>query len=96
MELFINQLLNSAVTILVMLFLPLIWWLVTARKAQNFFLWIGLKRVETEKKATLLLWFLGAAAAFGLTSLLLPLIAKGIEAALATARFSVLGWSAQP
>ena len=96
MELFISQLLSSAATILVMLLLPLIWWLVTARKKQNFFLWIGLKRIRTEKKATLLLWFVGAAAAFGLTSLLLPWIAKGNEAALATARFSGLGWSALP
>ena len=96
MELFINQLLSSIATILVMLLLPLIWWLVTARKAQNFFLWIGLKRVETEKKATLLLWFLGAAAAFGLTSLLLPRLTQGTGAVLATARFSDLGWSALP
>ena len=96
MELFINQLLSSIVTILVMLLLPLIWWLVTARKAQNFFSWIGLKRVETEKKATLLLWFLGAAAAFGLASLLLPWLTQGTGAVLATARFSGLGWSALP
>ena len=96
MKLFINQLFNSAATILVMLLLPLIWWLVTARKEQNFFSWIGLKRIQTEKKAVLLLWFLGAAAAFGLASLLLPWITKGIGAVLATARFSGLGWSALP
>ena len=96
MDLFINQLFSSIATILVMLLLPLIWWLVTARKEQNFFSWIGLKRIQTEKKTTLLLWFLGAAAAFGLTSLLLPWITKGTEAALATARFSGLGWSALP
>ena len=96
MELFINQLSSSIATILAMLLLPLIWWLVTARKEQNFFSWIGLKRIQTEKKTTLLLWFLGAAAAFGLTSLLLPWITKGTEAALATARFSGLSWSALP
>lgn len=96
MELFISQLLSSAATILAMLLLPLIWWFVTARKKQNFFSWIGLKRIRTEKKATLLLWFFGAAVAFGLTSLLLPWIAKGTEDALATARFSGLGWSALP
>ena len=96
MDLFINQLLSSIVTILVMLLLPLIWWLVTARKAQNFFSWIGLKRIQTEKKTTLLLWFLGAAAAFGLASLLLPWLTQGTGAVLATARFSGLGWSALP
>ena len=96
MELFINQLLSSIATILVMLLLPLIWWLVTARKAQNFFSWIGLKRIQTEKKATLLLWFLGAAAAFGLASLLLPWLTQGTGAVLATSRFSGLGWSALP
>ena len=44
MDLFIDQLLSSIATILVMLLLPLIWWLVTARKAQNFFSWIGRPR----------------------------------------------------
>ena len=96
MDLFINQLLSSAATILVMLLLPFFWWLVNARKKQNFFSWIGLKQIQAEKKTTLLLWFFGAAAAFGLTSLLLPWITKGTEAALATARFSGLGWSALP
>lgn len=96
MELFIDQLLSSAATILVMLLLPLIWWLVTARKEQNFFSWIGLKQIRAEKKTTLLLWFVGATAAFGLASLLLPWIAKGNETVLATARFSGLGWSALP
>lgn len=66
------------------------------QKKQNFFSWIGLKKIQTEKKTALLLWFFGAAAAFGLTSLLLPWIAKGTEDALATARFSGLGWSALP
>ena len=65
MDLFIDQLLSSIAKILVMLLLPLIWWLVTARKAQNFFSWIGLKQIQTEKKRALLLWFFGAAAACG-------------------------------
>ena len=96
MELFIDQLLGSAATILLMLLLPFFWWLVTARKAQNFFLWIGLKQIQTEKKRTLLLWFFGAAAAFGLASLLLPRLTQGTGAVLATARFSGLGWRALP
>ena len=96
MELFINQLLSSIATILVMLLLPFFWWLVTARKAQNFFSWIGLKQIQTEKKTTLMLWFFGSAAAFGLTSLLLPRLMQGTGAVLATARFSGLGWSALP
>ena len=96
MKLFIDQLLSNAATILVMLLLPLIWWFITARKKQNFFSWIGLKRIQAEKKTTLLPWFFGAAATFGLISFLLPWITKGTEAALATARFSGLGWSALP
>ena len=79
-----------------MLLLPFFWWLDTARKAQNFFSWIGLKQIQTEKKRALLLWFFGAAAAFGLTSLLLPRLTQGTGAMLATARFSGLGWSALP
>ena len=96
MDLFIEQLLGSAATVFVVLLLPLIWWLVTARKEQNFFSWIGLKRIQTKKRNSLVLWFSGAAAVFGLASLFLPWITKETDAVLATVRFSDLGWSALP
>lgn len=31
-------------------FIPIIWWLLTARKKENFFLWIGLKKVDGDYK----------------------------------------------
>ena len=92
-ELLINQLFSSIATIPVMLLLPLIWWLVTARKAQNFFLWIGLKRIQTEKKTTLLLWFFGAAAAFRLMHGVMFFTAVGaLRATLVTILTGTIGW----
>lgn len=96
MSLLIDQLLSSAATILAILLLPFFWWFVTSRKEQNFFSWIGLKKIQTKKKTTFLLWFFGASVAFGSTSLFLPWMAKGTNAVLATARFSGLGWCAVP
>lgn len=50
MSLFINKLLSSAVQIVLFTLVPFVWWLVTARKKQNFFDWIGLKKPQGGKK----------------------------------------------
>ena len=53
MSLFINKLLSSAVQIVLFTLVPFVWWLVTARKKQNFFDWIGLKKPQGGKKTFL-------------------------------------------
>lgn len=45
---FINQLLNAIIQIIVFAIIPFVWWLITARKKQNFFSWIGLKKPVCE------------------------------------------------
>lgn len=39
-----NALLNSIVQVIFFSIIPLIWWLLTARKKESFFKWIGLKK----------------------------------------------------
>ena len=55
----INELISSVVQVLLFTLIPFIWWLVTARKKENFFSWIGLKKPVGDKK-TILLFILGA------------------------------------
>jgi membrane protease YdiL (CAAX protease family) len=55
----INELISSAVQVLLFTLIPFIWWLITARKRENFFSWIGLKKPVGDKKK-ILLFILGA------------------------------------
>lgn len=40
---FLNQLLNAIIQVLLFSLVPLLWWLVTARKKVAFFDWLGLR-----------------------------------------------------
>ena len=55
---FINQLLNAVIQIVLFAIIPFFWWLFTARKKEGFFSWIGLKRPRCENKKQLALWML--------------------------------------
>ncbi len=55
----VNELISSVVQILLFTLIPFIWWLITARKKENFFSWIGLKKPVGDKKK-ILLFMLGA------------------------------------
>ena len=39
---FINELVGAIAQVLVFSLIPFIWWLITARKKESFFSWIGL------------------------------------------------------
>lgn len=41
---FVNALLNGLFQVVLFTLVPLVWWLVTARKKENFFSWLGLKK----------------------------------------------------
>ena len=43
---FIQQTLNTVIQVMLFSFIPLIWWLCTARKKESFWSWIGLKKVR--------------------------------------------------
>ena len=53
---FLNQLLNAVFQIVLFSLIPLIWWLITAMKKENFFRWLGMKRAECASQKNL--WIL--------------------------------------
>ena len=52
---FLNQLLNAIIQVVLFSIIPFIWWLVTARKKENFFQWLGVKKPECESKKNLII-----------------------------------------
>ena len=48
---FVNELIGAIVQALFFSLIPFIWWLITARKKENFFKWIGFKKIEHEGNA---------------------------------------------
>ena len=52
---FLNQLLNAIIQVVLFSIIPFIWWLVTARKKEKFFEWLGVKKPECESKKNLIL-----------------------------------------
>ena len=50
MSTFITELLSSVVQVLLFSLIPFIVWLLTARKKESFFSWIGFKKVTSDKK----------------------------------------------
>ena len=59
MTLFISKLMNGIMELLIVSVIPFITWLIWSRKKVGFFDWIGLKKVESQKKRRLLLTILG-------------------------------------
>lgn len=74
--------------------IPLIWWLVTARKKENFFRWIGLKPIQG-RWGVAILWVLVFFALCALSQLwVVPsLIPPGVTVQSA---YAGLGWAALP
>ncbi|MCR4946449.1 MAG: CPBP family intramembrane metalloprotease [Lachnospiraceae bacterium] len=94
MSLFISKLISSTIQIILFSLIPFIWWLVKARKKENFFHWIGLKGIEDLKKNKTYLWIAGIAAAFVGLAVFMLYSLKGVETA--TSDFAGLGAAALP
>ena len=69
MTLFISKLMNGIMELLIVSVIPFITWLIWSRKKVGFFDWIGLKKVESQKKRHLLLTILGISLLFLLFSI---------------------------
>ena len=52
---FLNQLINGIIQVVLFSVIPLIWWLITARKKENFFEWLGLKKPGCDSKKELII-----------------------------------------
>lgn len=91
---FINQLLSAVIQVILFSVIPLVWWLVTARKKTGYFKWVGLKLPEGKSKKDItlstLITFAGCFAA-GLAAIRI----RG-DAAAAESVYKGMGISAIP
>ena len=94
MTLFMSKLMSGILELLIVSFLPFITWLIWSRKKVGFFDWIGLKKVESQKKRQLLLTILGISLLFLLFSIVV--FSWFDSSKTATADFSGKGIGAFP
>ncbi len=87
----INKILSSIVEIILVGLVPFIWWLVTARKKENFFKWLGLKKIEKENMKSALIGIFVISILFMLLSIFTLYMMKDVETA--TSEFKGLGMS---
>jgi len=88
MEMFLNELFNSIVQIILFTIIPIIWWLVINRRKENFFKWIGIKKIKDLNHKILFYMIIGILIFFGVGILILYML-RGIETA--TSKFIGLG-----
>jgi CAAX amino terminal protease family. len=89
MELFIKILLSSIIQIILASMIPLIWWLLTARKRTPFTQWIGLKTIKTEQKKKFIWITICISALFLTTAIIILHMVKNVN--MATSQFAGLG-----
>ncbi len=94
MTLFMSKLMSGIMELLIVSVIPFITWLIWSRKKVGFFDWIGLKKVESQKKRQLLLTILGISLLFLLFSIVV--FSWFDSSQTATADFSGKGIGALP
>ena len=91
-----NTIINSIIQVIFFSIIPLIWWLVTARKKESFFKWIGLKKIVINgsmlKFITLIL-IISVGYIFLISIIMSELVSK---TDIATNQFYKQGWVALP
>ena len=88
----VNKIISSIMQIILFSLIPLIWWLITARKKESFFKWIGLKKIEKENKKSSVVNMLVIAISYLIVSFITIYLIKDIETA--TSEFAGMGVSA--
>lgn len=97
MTLFMSKLMSGILELLIVSIIPFITWLIWSRKKVGFFDWIGLKKVESQKKRRLLLTILGISLLFLLFLLFSIVVFSWFDSSkTATAAFSGKGIGALP
>ena len=92
MNLLISKILSSVLQIILFGIIPFVWWFITARKHQKFTEWIGLKKIQGDKKT--LIGIITVSIAFLASGALTLYAIRGIETA--TSEFTGLGMAATP
>jgi len=88
--LLINELFTAIIQLAALSFIPIVWWLITARAKTPFFEWIGLKKPVILNKKSFLVWMIAALLVAASMSLVLdPVLPDNIQ--LANVRFSGKG-----
>ena len=88
----VSKIISSIIEIILISFLPFIWWLISAKKKENFFNWIGLKKIDNKSKKSTLINTIVISLVFMTVSILTLYLIKDIETA--TSEFKGLGISA--
>lgn len=88
----VNKIISSIMQIILFSLIPLIWWLITARKKESFFKWIGLKKIEKENKKSSAVNMLVIAIGYLIVSFITIYLIKDIDTA--TSEFDGMGISA--
>lgn len=96
MGIFISEFTGALFQLVMFALIPFLWWLFSARKRENFFSWIGLKRVNfSGNTGNTLLVTLGATAVYiFLTQILVTRFSEGVTQA--GSNFEGMGLSALP
>ena len=83
MSLFLEELAGAVFQLLIFSIIPFAWWLITARKKESYFKWIGIKKMVHEKRIgnTLLITVLAVAGYTVLTTLCIKMVSDGITTA---------------
>lgn len=86
----INTSISAVLQVIMATSIPLIWWVVIARKEVTFFQWIGLKKPQLYNKKKYFILFSGAVILFCMMSFtIIPMISNAQN--LATSRFTNQG-----
>ena len=88
----VSKIISSIIEIILISFLPFIWWLISAKKKENFFNWIGLKKIDNKNKKSTLINTIVISLVFMTVSIITLYLIKDIETA--TSEFKGLGISA--
>ena len=88
----VSKIISSIIEIILISFLPFIWWLISAKKKENFFNWIGFKKIDNKNKKSTLINTIVISLVFMTVSILTLYLIKDIETA--TSEFKGLGISA--
>lgn len=95
MQMLLDEIIRAVSQIIILSAIPFLVWILTARKQQSFFAWIGLKKITVSEWGQFIIGAVVALAAAVVMSLVLdPLLPDNIQ--LANARFSNQGFTALP
>ena len=94
MNLFVSKVVSSIIQIILFSLIPFVWWLVTRRKVESFWSFIGLKKVHNAKDNKLVILILDIIFKFLILSVFIIKSLKNVE--MATSVFYGLRFAAIP